>query len=108
LKVFIVNRGCHDYSKAQEFGTLVVMSEGSFSRFATGKIFREFEKSVKSSEPEDLILVSGLTIMTAIAVGMFAVRHGKVNLLLHNQNPGQDEVYVKRTIDFGGLRDGHY
>lgn len=101
--VFIINKGCHDYSKAEVFGDLVVMSDGPFSRFATGKIFRQFEYFVNKSQPDDLLLVSGLTIMTAIAVSMFAVKHHKVNLLLHNQNPGQEEVYVKRTIDFGGL-----
>ena len=103
MKVYIVNKGCHDYSKAEEFGQLVVMSDGSFSRFATGKIFRQFIPFVQSSEPDDYLLVSGLTIMTSVAVGMFAVKHGKVNLLLHNQNPGESEVYVKRTIDFRGL-----
>ena len=102
-KVLIVNRGCHDYEKAKEFGDLVVMSDGQFSRFATGKIFRQFQHFISQSQSEDFILVSGLTIMTAIATAMMAVRHGKVNLLLHNQNPGQEEVYVKRTIDFGGL-----
>ena len=104
-RVYIVNKGCHDYSKAQEFGELVTMSDGSFSRFATGKIFRQFQPHVQNSQSEDYLLVSGLTIMTAVAVGMFAVKHGKVNLLLHNQNPGEVEVYVKRTIDFRGLED---
>jgi len=99
-KVLIVNKGCHDYSKAEEFGELVVMSDGQFSRFATGKIYRQFQKYIALSEADDYLLVSGLTIMTAIAVGMLAARHGKVNLLLHNQNPGQEEVYVKRTINF--------
>lgn len=102
-KVFIINAGCHDYSKAEEFGTLTVMSDGAYSRFATGKIFRQFQSFVQASEADDYLLVSGLTIMTAIAVGMFAVKHGKVNLLLHNQNPGESEVYVKRTIDFKSL-----
>lgn len=99
-KVYIVNKGCHDYSKAEEFGELVVMSDGQFSRFATGQIYRQFQKHIASSKPEDYLLVSGLTIMTAVAVGMLAAKHGKVNLLLHNQNPGQEEVYVKRTINF--------
>ena len=104
-KVFVVNRGCHDYSKAEEFGKLVVMSDGAYSRFATGKIFRQFQQFVLDSHETDYLLVSGLTIMTAIAVGMFAARHGKVNLLLHNQNPGEDEVYVKRTVDFRILEE---
>jgi hypothetical protein len=104
-KVYVVNRGCHDYSKAEEFGPVVAMSDGAFSRFATGKIFRQFQSFVQASEPDDYLLVSGLTIMTSIAVGMFAVKHGKVNLLLHNQNPGEAEVYVKRTINFKELED---
>lgn len=102
--IFITNRGSHDYSQAERFGTLVFMSDGSYSRFQTGRIYRRFEQFLATSKSDDLVLVSGLTVMTAIAVAMMAVKHGKVNLLLHNQNPGEEEIYVKRTVDFGGLK----
>jgi len=40
--VYIVNKGCHDYSKAEGYGSLVYLSRDMYSRFSTGKIFRVF------------------------------------------------------------------
>ena len=101
--VLIVNKGCHDYSKAAEFGDLYFMTEGQIGRFSTGEMYRRFSPYIKESKPDDLILVSGLPIMTTVACSMFAAKHGKVNLLLHNSGPGVREHYVQRTINMEGL-----
>jgi len=96
--VFIVNRGCHDFSPAEEYGTLIFLTEGSFSRFQTGKMFRVFREKLKDSSPEDLIVISGMTVMTVVACAMFVRKHGRLNLLLHVAGPNVEEAYVKRTI----------
>lgn len=96
--VYIVNKGCHDYFLAEPFGEIIFLSEGSFSRFSTGKIFRAFEEKLKDSKPEDYILISGLSVMNSIACSIFARRHGRINLLLYNSGPNRKQGYVERTV----------
>jgi hypothetical protein len=96
--VYIVNKGCHDYSKAQEFGTLVYLSRDSYSRFSTGKIFRIFRELMKDSTKEDYILISGLSVMSSVACSIFAAKHQRINLLLYNSGPKIEEHYVRRTV----------
>ena len=97
-KVYIINKGCHDYSLAKEFGRLIFLTEDPFNRFSTSRMYRVFKEKFKSSQPQDYILISGLTIMTSIACAMFAKKHGRINLLLYNSGPNKVEHYVKRTI----------
>jgi hypothetical protein len=97
-KVYVVNKGCHDYSKAEKFGTLVYLTEGRFSRFATGKMYRVFHEKISKSSSNDYILVSGLTIMNSVVCSMFARKHGRVNLLLFNAGPNKRDDYVTRTV----------
>ena len=97
-KVFVINKSCHDYSAAEKYGTLHYLTESSYNRFSTGKMYRSFLKGLKDSKPEDYLLVSGLTIMSSIACSMFAAKHKRLNLLLYNSGPNVEEGYVKRTI----------
>jgi hypothetical protein len=97
-KVYIINRGCHDYTLAKQFGTLIFLTEDSFNRFSTSRMFRIFKEGLKTSTFKDYILVSGLTVMTSIACSIFAKKHGRINLLLYNSGPNKVEHYVKRTI----------
>ena len=97
-KVFVINKSCHDYTLAEKYGTLVYLTNDSYNRFSTGKMFRRFREGLKESNPEDLLLISGLTIMSCIACSMFATKHKRLNLLLYNGGPNVEEGYVKRTI----------
>lgn len=83
---------------AEKFGQIIYLTESSYNRFSTGKMYRAFKKSLKDSDPEDFLLISGLTIMSCIACGMFAAKHKRLNLLLYNSGPNVDEGYVKRVI----------
>ena len=97
-KIYVINKGCHDYSKAQKFGDLTFLSDGVFNRFSTGKIFRTFSHGLQNSSEEDLILISGLTVMASIACAIFARKHGRLNLLLYTNSPKSGDNYVRRTI----------
>jgi hypothetical protein len=97
-RIYIVNKGCHDYSSAEEYGTLVFLSRDMYSRFSTGKIFRVFREIMRDSDPEDFILISGLSVMSSIACAIFSAKHQRVNLLLYNSGPQMEDHYVKRTI----------
>jgi len=84
--VYIINRASHDYTEAEKYGNIVYLSEGSINRYATNKIYRQFNEILKDSSPDDYILLTGLTVMTSIACSIFAVKHGRLNLLIFRPN----------------------
>lgn len=105
-RVFIVNKGCHDYSAAREFGELVYLSDTSMDRFDLSKIWRQFEPLLHSAGPDDFLLPSGLTNMTVVAASIFVTKYNRLNLLLFKSNK-KGGKYVKETIIFGDLNDSN-
>jgi hypothetical protein len=99
-KVFILNRGAHDYSAAERYGDLVYVTDGLLSKLATGVMYRTLEDALSDSSPQDYILLSSLTTLCSLAVAMFAVLHGRVNLLIYHQ-----DGYVLRKIMFNKSKE---
>lgn len=91
--VFIPNRGAHDFTAARRWGSLIYMTEGSIDRYATSQMYRIFEGYLRNSTPDDYLLLTGLGVMNAVACGMYAHKHGRLNLLLH-----RDGGYVERKM----------
>ena len=100
-KVFVVNKSCHDFSKAESYGKIIFLTTGSVNRYATSAMFREFEKELKNSNPDDYILVSGMTIMSTIAGAMFARKHKRLNLLVWKS---RDKDYEEKIINMKDWR----
>lgn len=101
--VYVVNRGCHDFSAAERYGTLINLSESSMNRFDLSKIWRKFEPILAKSSPEDWILISGLTVMSIVATSIFATKHRRLNILMFKSQ--KDDLcgeYVGETIILGG------
>ncbi|KKK49597.1 hypothetical protein LCGC14_3133450, partial [marine sediment metagenome] len=48
-KVYIINKGGHDYSDATRFGRLIYLSEGIMNRYSVGRMYREFSAILKDS-----------------------------------------------------------
>lgn len=94
-KVFITNKGGHDYSAAERFGELIVCSEGLVSKYNTSQMARIFQDSMKDSHKDDLILLTSLSTICSIASAFFSSKHGRLNLLIY-----KDGGYVERTIVF--------
>lgn len=96
-KVYVTNKGGHDYSAARRWGPLVYMTEGQLSKYDTGQMFRECSEALANSEPDDWILLTSLTTLCSVACAIFAHRHGRLNLLIF-----RDDGYVERKIVFNG------
>jgi hypothetical protein len=94
-KVYIINKGCHDYSPAENFGQLVFLSEGTLNRFNTSEMHRRFIHILRLSDPSDFILISGMAIMSSIACSIFATIHHRLNLLLWKS---ETKTYEERII----------
>jgi hypothetical protein len=98
--VFIVNRGAHDFSDAKRFGEIIYLSEGDINKYSVNKMYRIFATRLRRSQPEDYILVSGLTVMACIACACFAFLHHKLNVLLFKNGR-----YIERRLILDNLLD---
>lgn len=94
-KVYILNNGGHDYSAAQEFGSPVICTEGVVDKKDTAQMFRLLSDALEYAQETDYILITSLTSLCCIAVGIMADRFGKVNLLIY-----EGGRYLPRTIVF--------
>lgn len=98
-KVYIVNKGGHDYSAAERFGELQYITEGTLAKYDVGQMFRECNKALSDSDPDDYIMLTSLTTLCSVACAIFAYKHGRLNLLIF-----KDDDYVARRIVFNGTR----
>jgi hypothetical protein len=86
-KVYIPNVGAkHDFSGAEKYGDLVIVSDGYISPFKTGYMIRLWDKVLKDSSPDDYILICSLPVLCSIGAAMFAVKHNKVNFLQYRMH----------------------
>lgn len=98
--VFVINKSCHEFGPAKEYGQLVFMTEGALDRFNTSKMFRSFKPFIDRSQPEDYLLLTGMTVMNAVACAMFSHKHGRLNLLIFKERKGGEGQYLEKTIVF--------
>lgn len=96
--MFIPNKGAHDFSDAERYGTLQFLTEGTVKRYSTNTIYRTFIDGMKDARKDDLLLISSLAILNAIASAILARRFGRVNYLLFC-----DGRYLKRVVDIDAL-----
>ena len=98
--VFIPNKGSHDFSDAEKHGKLVFLTYGTIKRYSTNTIYRTLIDGMKNAISDDLLLVSSLAILNAIASAILARKFGRVNYLLFC-----DGRYLKRVVDIDSLLD---
>ena len=92
-KVFVVNKSAHDFSASEQFGQIEFLSSGPMNRYSTNNMHRVFTEKMKDSNADDYIVPCSLNVMNAIACAIFAVMHGKLNLLLF-----KDGSYIERNL----------
>lgn len=95
-RVYIPNKSHHDFSKAEEYGDLVFLTEGLVKRLNVNALYREIGEIMEDAIEEDYILVSSLSILNAIPASIMAYKFGRVNYLLH-----KDGTYLERIIYLG-------
>lgn len=99
-KVYIVNKAGHDFSRAEEFGELIYLSEGPINRYSLTAMYRTFHEGLKDSRKDDYILPTGYSIMTMVAAVIFSNMHGKINILLY-----KDGNYMPRSLMLNNTKD---
>ena len=96
-KVYIVNRGMHDYSGAEEFGEIIYMTEGVQNRTAMANMVRMFRPIIRKSNKMDYIVISSLSTMVAVACVLFVIKHRRLNVLLFD---AKESIYLVRELLF--------
>jgi hypothetical protein len=99
-KVYITNKGGHDFSAARVFGDLVYLSDGKCDPYQVNQIYREFAGILQNSNKNDFLLITSLPVMNMVACAIMAYRHGRVNLLQYH---AQSNTYKARTIVLDSL-----
>lgn len=91
--VYILNRGPHDYTPAEQFGSLEFCTSGSIDRNDIAQMYRECSSAMRDSQPDDYIVLTSLASLCSVACSIFAMKHGQLNLLIFH-----DGAYIERTI----------
>ena len=99
--VYVVNNSGHNIEDARRFGDIIHLSDGPHSRYATNNIYRQFKPILEASEPDDYLLLTGLTVMNVVAASILVLIHGRLNLLIHRP---KDNTYVWRELDMSDLQ----
>lgn len=90
-----------DYTTAQAYGSLRPLTNGKYSIFRTTKIIEDIAHGISTTEPEDYLLFSGSSVISALALCLWLMHHGQCNILLWD---AQEKRYVDRLITRGDLR----
>ena len=97
LTTFVVCTNRHVIVLPPEWNNVVPLSEYTMDKFNTEKMKLRFEKFLLHSNPEDLLLLSGATVMNCIACAIFAKLHSRLNLLIFDP---YKELYILKEILF--------
>lgn len=95
-KVFIVNKGGHDYSPATQYGELVFLSENKLNPFKIGRVYPTFKTLLSSATAEDFLLPCSLGALNALAGWILGNMGLKLNLLIFDKKG----YYVPRNVVF--------
>lgn len=94
-KVFILNEGGHDYSKAERFGELVFCTTGIVAKTDVNQMYLMLDEALFNSSQDDLIMLSSLTSLCSVASAYMAANFGKVNWLIYH-----DGDYYEKSLNF--------
>lgn len=93
--VYVVSDTGHDFSSAEERGTLKYMFDGKINVFASDKLCQDIQEAVRDSGPDDYLIPSGNALAACIAFAVLMEKHGKVNTLIYSF---KNELYEIRTV----------
>lgn len=82
-RVFVLNDGGHDYSGANDFGEVIVCSEGMIPKSDIGQMFRILSPHLEHADRNDLILIGSLSSLVGVASAIMAANHGEVHYLVY-------------------------
>lgn len=92
-KVFVLSDGGHNYEAAEQYGQIVICSEGALHKDDISQMYRILSDALYDAKADDYILVSSLTSLCMVGAAIMANNFGKLNLLIY-----RDGRYVERNL----------
>jgi len=93
-KVFVINKGPHDYSPAEKYGELVYLTEGPVDKFDLYENKRRIQAILLFFNSDDYILLTGLAslhFITGFVLG--CTGYERVKVLVY-----QDGQYIEKEV----------
>jgi len=94
-RVYVPNKGIHDYSAAYKYGDLIFCTEGFINRKDILTMASTLNKAMEDAREDDYIMMTSLASLCSLACAIFAERFQCLNLLIF-----EDGEYIDRTIEF--------
>ena len=104
-RVFIVNDQGYNYGYASRWGQLVNLTSGRINKHRLSDLQVQVEAIFGDCDPEDYILPSGPSLLTALVCSIFAAKHKRLNLLLYHPTGENAGKYSLRQFTFGEKSD---
>lgn len=102
-KVFVPMRENHNYGPAEEYGEIIAITPANVpDTYRASELLSMISEKMKDATPNDMILISGLTLSNCIAASIMAHRFGTVNFLLFQRGE-----YIMRRIILPTAIDKH-
>lgn len=100
--IFVVSKGPHDYTRAEEHGTLYYMFPDKVNVFASDQLLKDIHEKLRGSSSDDFLIMSGNMLASAMAFSVLMAKHGVVNVLIYSFKHVEYEV---RTIRRGQFQE---
>ncbi|KKK50617.1 hypothetical protein LCGC14_3123220, partial [marine sediment metagenome] len=71
-RVYVPNKGGHDFSDAYRFGDVVFITEGPLKRYALQEFYRICVDKMKDACSDDFIVIISLTSICMVAAAIMA------------------------------------
>lgn len=97
-RVYMTNRGPHDYSEAEEYGEVVVLTEGVINLLNIERLQREITDKLRDFRDRDILLVNGHAIINTIGVAYLLRMRSVINIMYHVPGSGYNVLWGH---DFG-------
>lgn len=98
--IYIVNFAGHDYSEAQQFGDLVVLTEGNVRTDRFDRTLYSLTRKLRESTPDDYLLPSGALLLNVMATTVMYHLHGSVRALIWDGQTYQTLTITESHLDF--------
>lgn len=94
--IYIVNSAGHNFSEAERFGQVEVLTEGKVNIFSTERIKGELEEGLRNVGKDDYLLLSGNVVLNVLAALIMKEKTGVINMLIYD---AARKTYVPREME---------
>lgn len=100
-KIFVLNNGGHDLTRAKEYGEIISITEGNISLLSTDRIEQEIMDCLKKNDYDpgvDYILPSGSVVIGIIAGIIIGAAYPPSTLMRMLLWDAKSRTYKKRDL----------